>query len=199
MDRWHALWLVAASVVVTYPENRSEFWETVPRPLTPRVPLRGNSPFTCYHRHILFTPRTPRRTPSVDCPIARSRGLQRQVTALPPIELDGSSSEDEDQARDEKTEIHRRDQDQAPRHHTTVSTTPIDPTQYHRRRAGQFASSGDSDVKCYIRHISLNLHPLPYLGSASSRMYPDTCAFSYLQQRAHHYLFLFRNNLCLSL
>lgn len=29
----------------------------------------------------------------------------------------------------------------------------IDPTQCHRRRAGQFASSGDSDVKCYQTHI----------------------------------------------
>ncbi|EGI62746.1 hypothetical protein G5I_08916 [Acromyrmex echinatior] len=93
------------------------------------------------------------------------------VTALPPIELDGSSGEDEDQARDEETEIHRRDQDQAPRHHTTVSIILIDPTQCHRRRAG----------------------------SASSRMYPDTCVFGYLQQRAHHYLFPFRSNLCLPL
>ncbi|KYN16014.1 hypothetical protein ALC57_11739, partial [Trachymyrmex cornetzi] len=95
------------------------------------------------------------------------------VTALPPIELDGSSGEDEDQTRDEETETHRRDQDQAPRHHTTVSITPIDPTQCHRRRAGQ---------------------------SASSRMYPDVPAtFSHLQQRAYHCPFPFRSNLCLPL
>lgn len=122
--RCHAPRLVAAPMADTYPENQAGFRETVPGLLAPRDPLRGNSPFTCYHRHILFIPRTPRRTPvgrSPDRSLVRSCRLQRQVTALPPIELDGSSSEDEDQTRDEET--HRRDQDQPPRHHTTAPIT----------------------------------------------------------------------------
>lgn len=124
----------------TYPENRSGFRETVPGPFAPRDPLRGNSPFTCYHRHILFIHRAHRaahRSPgrSLARSLARSRRLQRQVTALPPIELDGSSGED--QTRDEETETYRRDQDQVPRHTTRRNKTRS--TQCHRRCAGQFA------------------------------------------------------------
>ncbi|XP_018406617.1 PREDICTED: uncharacterized protein LOC108782758 [Cyphomyrmex costatus] len=150
MNRWHAPRLVAVPVLVTYPENRLGFRETVPRgSLAPRVSPPGVTPLLLLTTAIFCLHRAHRAAHcrSIARSLARSHGLQRQVTALPPIELDGSSSggEDEDQTpgrrdRDSPAGPRPGPRDTTPHHTTPHHTTPhtcdsIDPTQCHRRRA----------------------------------------------------------------
>lgn len=169
IDRHLASRLVVAPD--TYPENRPGFQETVlDGSYASHTPRPGWLPFTCYHCHTLFTPRTA--PPPHARSLARSCRLQRRIIALPPIELDGSSGEDEDQTRDEETErLTRRDQDEAPRHHATASTT-----RYHDSVIIVQVSSDDSDVKCTWISISyLDIRPqMPAIQS-----FPATSASIY--------------------
>jgi len=109
---------------------------------------RGDSPFTCTTAIIYFVytayraavARSLARSPPVRS-LVRPRRLQSRVTALPPIELDGSSGVDGDRRPGTKRQRPTSGTRTRPRGIPYVFDSPTQRCRHHRRRAGQFASS----------------------------------------------------------